>query len=560
MTDIDRKMRAVGARAGSGPCADVMTSGHRWPSRPTEWNYVELQHYLSILRDRWISALVAAALVFGAVAAFTLLQTPEYQATNRVFVQTQAGSNVADLNSGASFASQQITSYADVATSPLVLDPVIQELGLETTAEQLSNRVVTTIPPDTLILEITATDADPIQAAAIADATSDSLRTQVSDLEANGDDAAVNLTVISPAVEPSNPSSPTIPRNIAIGLLVAVLAGIAAAIIRDLVDNRIRRTDDIEKFFERPVIAAIPSSRDAAQMPLIAAEHPQSMQAEAFRSLRTNLQFMGLTGENRSVLFTSSLPGEGKSSSAINLAYVVAQAGHRVLLIDADLRRPSIANYLGLESGAGLTTVLSGRANLADVTQPLDTEGVEVLTAGPIPPNPSELLGSKDMENVLAAAQAAFDFIVIDTAPLLAVTDAVVLSRHAGGTVVVAQSDRVRRPQLGQSLEKLDTVEARLLGIVLNRVHAGSRGAYSYNYTYAPDESHSSTRSVTKAPAHIQPAAMPATSPQGDSLRPRPKEEQRTGTRQGRRVAQSPRRAATPRAWPGHTDRSKGPE
>lgn len=512
---------------------------------------MELQQYLTILRDRLISALVTAVLVFGAVAGFTFLQTPEYQATNRVFVQTQSGSSVADLNSGASFASQQITSYADVATTPLVLNPVIDQLDLDVSAQQLAEQISTTVPPDTLILEITATSEDPAQAAAIANATSESLRTQVAELETAGDEASVQLTAISPATEPDSPASPSIPRNLAIGLVLAVLAGVVVAILRDLLDNSVRRPDDVEIGLQRPVLAVIPASRDAKHLPLISAQQPQSLQAEAYRGLRTNLQFMSLTDGHQSVLFTSTLPGEGKSSSAINLAHVVAQAGNRVLLIDADLRRPSIASYLGLEGGAGLTSVLIGEASLADVAQPLETEGLEVLASGPIPPNPSELLGSKQMQELLEKASVAYDFVVIDTAPLGAVTDAVVLSHHVGGTVVIAQSERVRRPQLEQSLEKLDAVEARILGVVLNRVHGGSSNTYAY-YTYESEAASSSPHAVAKAPSEVQPGRAAS---DGSNARkaPLPTRGQSAGRRRGRRAAHLDEREATPKAWPGRS-------
>ena len=523
--------------------------------RPIEWTPVELQHYLTILRDRWISALVAAVLVLGAVVGFTFLQTPEYQATNRVFVQTQAGGSVADLNSGVNFASQQITSYADVATTPLVLDSVIERLGLDMTAQELALQISTTVPPETLILEITATSEDPAEAAAIANATSESLRAEVATLETAGEEPSVELTVITPATEPGSPSSPSVPRNVAVGVVLAVLAAVAVAVLRDLLDNRVRRTEDIERTFEKPVIAAIPASKDAKHLSLISAQHPQSLQAEAYRSLRTNLQFMGLTGENRSVLVTSSLPGEGKSSSAINLAHVIAQAGNHVLLIDADLRRPSVAEYLGLEGDAGLTSVLIGDADIEDVAQPMETEGLDVLASGPIPPNPSELLGSKAMQELLAAAMATYDFVVVDTAPLLAVTDAVVLSHYVGGTVVVAQSERVRRPQLQQSLEKLDAVEARMLGVVLNRVHGGSRGAYTYNYSYTSAEAPSTPRAVAKAAADVEPGPIdddvPAVAATAQKKRLPSRHAQEVGKRRGRRVAAPLDDSATPKPWPG---------
>lgn len=472
-----------------------------------EWKPVELQNYLSILRDRWIPALIAALLVLGAVVGFTLLQTPTYQAKNRMFVQTQAGGSVLELNSGVIFAQQQITSYADLATTPLVLEPVIEELSLDSSPQDLASQISTSVPPETLILEIAASSEDPGQAAEIANATAESLRQTVSELETDGNTSSVELTVIAPATTPSSPTSPSLPRNLAVGLVLALMAGVATAIIRNLLDNRVRRPEDIEKTFERPVIAKIPSSRDTKHLPLIAAQHPQSLQAEAYRDLRTNLQFMGLAEGQRSVLITSSLPGEGKSSSAINLAHVIAQSGARVLLIDADLRRPSIHQYLSLEGNAGLTTVLIGEAELDELVQPLETEGLDVLTSGPIPPNPSEMVGSEKMAQLLATAMAQYDFVVVDAPPLLAVTDAVVLSHHVGGALVVARSEAVKKQQLGQALEKLESAGGRTLGVILNRVPTGSRGAYSYAYTYSSDESAVKPSAVAEAAADITPAA-----------------------------------------------------
>ena len=536
-----------------------------------EWKPVELQNYLSILRDRWIPALIAALLVLGAVAGFTLLQTPTYQATNRMFVQTQASGSVIELNSGVTFAQQQITSYADLATSPLVLEPVIEELGLDTVPQMLARQISTSVPPETLILEITASSEDAAEAAGIANATAESLRQQVSALETNGNTSTVELTVISPATTPSSPASPSLPRNFAVGVVLALMAGVAAAIIRDLLDNRVRRPEDIEKAFERPVIAKIPYSRDTKHLPLIAAQHPQSLQAEAYRDLRTNLQFMGLAEGQRSVLITSSLPGEGKSSSAINLAHVLAQSGSRVLLIDADLRRPSIHQYLSLEGNAGLTTVLIGEAELDELVQPLETEGLDVLTSGPIPPNPSELLGSEKMEQLITSAMAEYDFVVVDAPPLLAVTDAVVLSHHVGGALVVARSEYVKKQQLGQALNKLESAGGRTLGLILNRVPSGNRGAYTYSYTYTSDEAAVKPSAVAESGKAITPSAS---TPESDSSAPasgstsapastaQPRSESNedqlgsylrpTRRRSGRRRAgvQSDDPSTTPRTWP----------
>lgn len=452
---------------------------------------MELQQYLTIMKERWGTAALVAVLVLAVVAALTLTRAPSYTATNRVFVQTEAGGSVSERSSGVNFASQQIITYADLARTPLVLEPVIEELELDLTPQELANRVSTQIPEDTLIIDITAWSPDPQLAAEIANATSESLRDQVAALEApsristaNSEtglgSSTVELTVVSPAIAPDSASSPDVPRDLGIGLVLALLAAVAAAVVRDFLDNRVRRPADIEALFDRPVIGTIPGARSSEQLPLIAVHQPQSVQAEAYRELRTNLHFMLLAGHMNTVLVTSSILGEGKTSSAINLAQALAEAGSRVLLVDADLRRPALATQLGLESTAGLTTVLIGEAALRDVSQPLDTEGLDVLTSGPIPPNPSELLGSAEMKMLLDSAAKAYDYVVVDTAPLLAVTDAAALSRFVDGALVVAQCDRVKKQQLGAALAKLDSVDAHVLGVIVNRTPRDSREAYTY--------------------------------------------------------------------------------
>ncbi|WP_168165446.1 polysaccharide biosynthesis tyrosine autokinase, partial [Brachybacterium sp. HMSC06H03] len=477
---------------------------------------MELQQYLTILKERWSTAAIAAVLVLAVVSTLTLTRTPTYTATNRVFVQTEAGGSVSERSSGVNFASQQIITYADLAKTPIVLDPVIEELGLDLTADELADRISTTIPEDTLIIDITASSVDPEVASAIANATSESLRTQVSALEAPTQEAAatgtteegleavpstVELTEISAAATPSSPASPNIPRDLALGVLLTLLAGLAAAVVRDFLDNRVRRPADIEALYDLPVIGSIPSVHSSQNVALIAAQKPSSVQAEAYRELRTNLHFMLTADRMNTLLVTSSLSGEGKSSTAINLAQVLAQAGGRVLLVDADLRRPSLATELGLERTVGLTTVLIGDVELDDVTQPLETAGLDVLTSGPIPPNPSELLGSEAMRSLLEAASEAYDYVVVDTAPLLAVTDAVALSRFVDGSLVVAQSDRVKKQQLGEALAKMDSVDARVLGVVVNNAPRDVRDVY----TYLPGEE-SSEPAVSVVPAEDRPA------------------------------------------------------
>ena len=183
-------------------------------------------------------------------------------------------------------------------------------------------------------------------------------------------------------------------------------------------------------------------------------------------------------------MISSSIPGEGKSTIAINLAVSLADAGARVILVDADLRRPSIAEYVGIEGGVGLTTVLIGRAEVEDVVQPLGKTSLDLLPAGQIPPNPSELLGSMAMAELLERLSASYDMVLLDSPPLLPVTDAVVLSNLAGGALVVVGVDRIHRPQLQQSLESLETAGAHLFGIVMNKIARREAAAYAYDSSY----------------------------------------------------------------------------
>ncbi len=215
---------------------------------------------------------------------------------------------------------------------------------------------------------------------------------------------------------------------------------------------------------------------------------PHGPRAEAFRSLRTNLQFVDVANHPRSIVFTSSLPGEGKTTTAANLAISMAAAGARVCAIEGDLRRPRLLRYMGLEGSVGLTNVLIGQAELADVLQPFGDTSLQVLGAGQIPPNPSELLGSETMASLISTLEKMFDYVIIDAPPVLPVTDATVLSTLTGGTVVVAGCGVVNKEQLTRSLEALRGVKGDVMGIVVNRnpTHGAHAESYYYREGYAP--------------------------------------------------------------------------
>lgn len=223
--------------------------------------------------------------------------------------------------------------------------------------------------------------------------------------------------------------------------------------------------------------------------PMIITHHdPKSPAAEAFRVLRTNLQFMGLDAPLKSLLVTSASPGEGKSTVTANLAVAFAQAGARVCLVDADLRRPTAHKLFGLDNWNGLTTALVGQSPVEHSLRETAVEGLLVLPSGPIPPNPAELLGSQRMVRLLADLQDRFDLVLVDTPPVLAVTDACVLAPKVGGALVVARSGAVDRQQVVRAKESLEAVKAQVLGVVLDGLRTESNGGHYYYYYGSPEE------------------------------------------------------------------------
>ena len=269
--------------------------------------------------------------------------------------------------------------------------------------------------------------------------------------------------------------------------MLGLALGVGQALLRDTLNTRVRNEADLAQVTDRALLGQImldDGGKDG-RVPVIA--EPRSLRGESYRRLRTNLQFLGLTEGQRSIVVTSTVPGEGKTTTAINTAVAMAEAGSRVLLVDADLRRPRVADSFGFEGAAGLTTVLIGRAALADVVQPYGAGQLDVLTSGPIPPNPSELLGFDAMKTLLREATDAYDVVLIDAPPLLPVTDAAILANIAGGALLVVGSRIVRRAELDSALKALDRAEARVLGLVLNKVKHEDEDRYGYDQIYQSD-------------------------------------------------------------------------
>lgn len=449
---------------------------------------LDLRDYLRILRQNLI--LIAATTLIGILVggAASVLVKPTYTSDTQLFVAIQSSGSVADLQQGNTFSQARVQSYVKTVTTPVVLQPAIDTLGLNTTADELARRVTATTDLNTVLIKISVTDGSPVQAAAIAQAVANSLIKAVDTLERpkTGGSSPISLSVVTPAEAPSAPSAPNTRLNLILGLVIGLALGIAGAVLRSTLDNRIRGEVDLRNVTAAPLLGGISFDQDAVKKPLLTQASAQSPRAEMFRQVRTNLQFANFSGRARSVLITSSLPGEGKSTTATNLAISLAQAGQSVCLIDADLRRPMVGEYLGLERHAGLTTALVGAADVNDLLQPWGDDQLYVLTSGQVPPNPSELLGSTQMKDIILHLEDVFDSVIIDAPPLLPVTDAAVLSQQVGGVVVVVGAQKLREPDLKKSLDALEMVGANILGIVLNRLPIKGPDSYTYSY-YAND-------------------------------------------------------------------------
>ena len=461
---------------------------------------MELQDYLKILRKRWLTIAITTLVVVGLAALLTTLQTKQYSSSTQFFVSVSGTGDTAQLQQGSTFTQERVKSYAQLLTTPRALNPVIEELGDDMTAGDLAGKVQVTTPPDTVLLEVAVTDTDPARAQEIARAIGETFPDVVSDIErpSGSDRSPIKVSMVKPATTSSTPVSPVPVRNLALGAVLGLLLGFGLAMLRHLVDTTVRTADDVEEITEEPIIGSVHHDPRAAKEPLIVESDPSSPRSEAFRALRTNLMFVNAASHPRTILLTSSIPGEGKSTTIANLALALAESGSRVCLIEGDLRRPRLLDYLGLEGSAGLTDVLIERATLDDVLQPYGTHGLEVIGAGAIPPNPSELLASEAMSRVLTVLSARFDYVLIDTPPVLPVTDAVVLSTKVDGVIMLVGSQVVRSEQLDASLEALGAVDNHLLGLVLNRISSSSGGYGAGYYGYYHPEHHPTSRTARK--------------------------------------------------------------
>jgi capsular exopolysaccharide synthesis family protein len=298
--------------------------------------------------------------------------------------------------------------------------------------------------------------------------------------------ATSNVVMAEEAIPSVTPVRPRTARDTALAAVLGVVLALGVIFLIEYLDDTIKTPDDVDQAVKLPTLGLIARIEgEAPSQKLVAALSPRSPISEAYRTLRTNLEFGGVDAPLKSFLVTSSNPTEGKSTTVANLAIVLAQAGKRVIAVDSDLRRPMLHKYFKLSNSLGLTTALLNSQTRAEAyLQPTEIENLSVMCSGPLPPNPAELLGSRRMKQIIDELEEQADVVVCDSPPLLVVTDAVLLARQTDGVLLVIDAGNTRRAFLARGRDILKSANARLLGVVLNRITLSRSGYYSYAYQY----------------------------------------------------------------------------
>ena len=507
-------------------------------------NGATLRTYFVVLRRRKWWVIVLALLGLAASLALSLQQPKQYSATAQLLVQSSSGQGISLGSAPQEVTTTDVQTDLQLATSAPVITLVRGKLG-STPAISASEVAQTNV------IALTAISSTPARAALIANtyarafvqqtqnaaiknlgtasttlhqqinalgkqirslqsragtATQVSalvnqqavLKEEVAQLQVNGAAATSGVEFVTPAHAPTSPSSPKPAQDALLGLAAGLLLGLGAAFLRDSLDDTLTSKEAAERSGGAPAIAMVPmvnSWRKRNRAVIASSAEPTSPVAEAYRSLRTSLQFTRQARELRTLLVTSPAAAEGKTSTLANLGAVFAQAGERVALVSCDLRRPRLGQFFEIAEHSGLTTVLLGQQTLEQALQQVPGyDCLWVLGAGAVPPNPAELLDGPRAREIFTALRENFDLVLVDSPPVLPVTDAMVLSKYADATLLVVAAGQTRRGELQRVAERFAQANSPLVGIVLNEVTKqsgyGSRYGYGYGYgSYAPDAS-----------------------------------------------------------------------
>ena len=452
--------------------------------------HVTIRNYLRLLlKHRY---LILGGLVIGLAAGVFSVATAETTNRGKVsfFISSSGEGTVQAANVGDQFALRRVNSYLALLGTDRLAQMILDETGLDSSPASVRRLISGSADLNTVLLTARVDHPDRERAEVITDSLSRQFPDLVADVERpTVGEPTVRLELVSgPAVsEVPIQTRWILATRIAAGLLIAL----ALALLRELTDNRIQSIDRALTLAKAPLLGLVTFDRSASKSPLILGDGVGSMRAEQYRQVRTSLQFVDPDHRAKVVVVTSSIPSEGKSVTAANLAVSMARSGQRVVIVDADLRRPTAARLFGVPQEVGVVEVLRGQVSVYDVLQPWGDMDLTVLAAGGHTSNPSELLGTVAMARLVSTLRSEYDAVIIDTPPLLPVTDASIVATLVDGVVLMVRPDKVTRAQLERSLGNLERVHANLLGIVGTMLPERSspyNGAYYHSSEAPPDE------------------------------------------------------------------------
>jgi capsular exopolysaccharide synthesis family protein len=444
---------------------------------------VSLSYYWHVLRTQWVVVLSGLAVGLVVAGAFVLLSPRTYEATVTIFVSTSSADGASAAYDGSQLSEQRTKSYEQLLGGPRLAREVADRLDLPVSATELASRISASSEPETVLLTATVSDDDPARAAQIANTLGDSFGRLVATVEQPRDLAQapiVSAQIVEPADVPTAPASPNPSRDFPLGGMVGLALGFGVALLRTVTDTTVRTPESLGETIAAPTLGVVPFAPGLDTDESVDERGRITAAREALRSLRTNIQFVDVDRPRTVLVITSAGPGEGKTTTAVQLALTFAASGNKVLLVDADLRRPRIAEVFGLERAVGLTSVITGQVDLDTAVQRSGVPSLSVLTSGPTFPNPSELLVSQKTADLLAEAKRQYDFVLLDSPPLLPVTDAAALAPSTDGALLVCGYGKATRDEVASAADALDAVHAPIVGTILTMTPVADHGDRKY--------------------------------------------------------------------------------
>jgi capsular exopolysaccharide synthesis family protein len=428
---------------------------------------MELRDYLAIIRARWV--IVAASVLVALIIAggYLFRVTPVYRAKSTVFFSVAMSQSSGDLSRGFAYAQNLASTYAEIATQPVVLDPVIKDLGLSVSSSQLADDVTARTPVGTVLIEIAVTDTDPEQAARIANTVAYELTVAVDKLSpaaSSSGTAPVELMTVASAAPPTQPVSPRPKTSLLLALVVGMVVGAALAILRHAMDPRVDRAQ-LYQVTEAPVLGTLSIAQRSARRIGSGRAVGVTDILEQTILLRTNVEHL-ISQESVRVAVVTSATEDGATSTTVTLGTALAQNGVKVALVDADLRRPTLAARLGKDDSLGLSSVLNGSRPWRTAIQRLDREGSALLSAGPSLDDPSRMLSADALRSLFKDLLGQYELVLVKCPSVLHVAEGLLLSRLADGVMIVADENSTDRQTLSAQVEALELAGAELLGVV----------------------------------------------------------------------------------------------